>query len=136
MTTMRTINENLFFVANLQVFSCPYTSLYIDKAKKSLHMFIRISSPYDDIPQYVIADVSSDQVARYMKKRVGLKSLLKQQSSYTFAMIENNTVILEQKNEFQPTPEMQLSDKFDPEYCLEHLKLKVFLNRFNNHQIY
>lgn len=133
---MRTINENLYFVANLQVFSCPYTSLYIDKAKKSLHLFIRISSPYDGNPQYVIADVSSDQVIRYMNKRVGLKSLLKRQSSYTFAMIEDNNVVLEQKKEFQLTPEMQISDKFDPEYCLEQLKLKVFLNRFNNHQIY
>lgn len=133
MKTMTT-NSNIYFVANLQVFARPFTALYLDKEHGTLCLFVRISGPGTEKDKYIATEVTSNQVNRYMTRRLGLKTIFKKNACY-LADISGSSVDLEETLSFRPTKEMQLSNLFDPEFCYESLKIKTFLRRFDNNQI-
>ena len=126
-------NSNIYFVANLQVYARPFTALYIDKERGTLCLFVRISTPDKETPQYLATEVTSCQVDRYMKRRLGLRTIFKKKACY-LASVRETHVVFEEASSFKPTQEMKLSNMFDPEFCYEGLKLKTFLRRFDNHQ--
>ena len=132
MTTMMT-NSNIYFVANLQVYARPFSALYIDKEHGTLCLFVRISGPETNSIQYIATEVTSNQVNRYMTRRLGLKTIFKKSVCY-LANINDSHVVLEETNTFKPTKEMQLSNMFNPEFCYESLKVKTFLRRYDNKQ--
>lgn len=131
MTTMT--NSNIYFVANLQVYARPFTALYLDKRRGALCLFVRISSPDNDVLQYIATEVTSSQVNKYMTRRLGLKAIFNNKVCY-LANISDTNVELMKTPSFKPTKEMQLSNMFDPEFCYESLKVKTFLRRFDNNQ--
>lgn len=126
-------NSNFYFVANLQVYARPFSALYLDKERGSLCLFVRISMPDSESPKYIATEVSSNQINKYMKRRLGLKTIFKNHTCY-LANIIKNRVELEEAPSFKPTQEMKLSNMFDPEYCYDSLKLKMFLRRFDNNE--
>lgn len=132
MKTMTT-NSNIYFVANLQVFARPFTALYLDREHGTLCLFVRISSPETKTDKYIVTEVTSSQVSRYMTRRLGLKTIFKKKACY-LADISDTSVDLEETLSFKPTKEMQLSNMFDPDFCYESLKIKTFLRRFDNNQ--
>lgn len=132
MKTMTT-NSNIYFVANLQVFARPFTALYLDREHGTLCLFVRVSSPETKTDKYIVTEVTSSQVSRYMTRRLGLKTIFKKKACY-LADISDTSVDLEETLSFKPTKEMQLSNMFDPDFCYESLKIKTFLRRFDNNQ--
>ena len=132
MTTMMT-NSDIFFVANLQVYARPFTALYLDKERGALCLFVRISSPDAESPQYIATEVTSTQVNKYMKQRLGLRAIFRKKACY-LAKVKESSVELEETSSFKPTQEMKLSNMFDPEYCYDSMKLQLFLKRFDNNQ--
>lgn len=128
-----TTNSNIYFVANLQVYARPFASLYLDKERGVLCLFVRISSP--DVPTslYFATEVTTRQIDRYMKRRLGLKTIFRNNACY-LAKVNDMNVELEVASSFKPTREMKLSNMFDPEYCYDSMKLKAFLRRFENNQ--
>lgn len=132
MMTMTT-NSNIFFVANLQVYARPFTSLYFDKERGVLCLFVRISGPDITTPQFFATEVTTRQIDRYMKRRLGLKTIFRNNSCY-LAKVNDMNVELEVASSYKPTREMQLSNMFDPEFCYDSMKLKAFLRRFENNQ--
>lgn len=128
-----TTNKDMLFVANLQIYAQPYSVLYMDREHGKLCLFVRITSPTEGTPRYVATEVTSSQIERYMQRRLGLKSIFSKHECY-LASINGTEVSLELEKSFVPTKEMKHSNMFDPEYCMEGLKLKMFLRRFNNNQ--
>ena len=126
-------NSDIFFVANLQVYARPFTALYLDKGRGVLCLFVRISAPNTESPKYIATEVTSNQVSRYMKRRLGLRTIFKKHSCY-LANINGKDVELQETPSFKPTQEMKLSNMFDPEYCYDSLKLKMFLRRYDNNE--
>ena len=129
-----TTNSNIYFVANLQVFARPFTALYLDRERGTLCLFVRISSPGTGKDKYIATEVTSNQVNRYMTRRLGLKTIFKKNACY-LADISDTSVDLEETLSFKPTKEMKLSNLFDPEFCYDSLKIKAFLRRFDNNQL-
>jgi hypothetical protein len=126
-------NSDIFFVANLQVYASPFTALYLDKGRGVLCLFVRISAPDTESPKYIATEVTSNQVSRYMKRRLGLRTIFKKHSCY-LANINGKGVELQETPSFKLTQEMKLSNMFDPEYCYDSLKLKMFLRRYDNNE--
>ena len=126
-------NSDIFFVANLQVYARPFTALYLDKGRGVLCLFVRISAPDTECPKYIATEVTSNQVSRYMKRRLGLRTIFKNHSCY-LANINGKGVELQETPSFKPTQEMKLSNMFDPDYCYDSLKLKMFLRRYDNNE--
>jgi hypothetical protein len=126
-------NSDIFFVANLQVYARPFTALYLDKGRGVLCLFVRISAPDTESPKYIATEVTSNQVSRYMKRWLGLRTIFKNHSCY-LANINGKGVELQETPSFKPTQEMKLSNMFDPEYCYDSLKLKMFLRRYDNNE--
>lgn len=126
--------KNILFVANLQVYATPYASLYIDKEHNSLYMFVRVSSPLADNVQYAVTDVTSSLVYRYMKRQIGLDTLLSGDGCRR-AYIRNNEVYFESGQCFTPDETLKKAAYFNPEYCEDSTKLKFFLKRFDKQLI-
>ena len=98
-----------------------------------LCLFVRISAPDTESPKYIATEVTSNQVSRYMKRRLGLRTIFKNHSCY-LANINGKGVELQETPSFKLTQEMKLSNMFDPEYCYDSLKLKMFLRRYDNNE--
>lgn len=126
-------NSNIYFVANLQVYARPFSALYLDKERGVLCLFVRISMPDSESPKYIATEVSSNQINRYMKRRLGLKTIFKNRSCY-LANVNKNGVEFQATPSFKPTQEMKMSNMFDPEFCYDSLKLKMFLRRYDNNE--
>ena len=127
-------NNNIMFVANLQVYSTPFAALYVDTAQRVLYLFMRVSSYTEQNPDYAVVDVSSQDIDSYMKKRKTLSAIY-HNPSVRRATIINDNVNVYDDYVFIPPVEMKRSNRFDPEFCYDTLKIKAFLRKFNSNQV-
>lgn len=124
---MRT-NANLSFVGNLQVYSSPYASLYVDKDAKSLCVFVRVSQIKDPIPTYAVATVSKVTIGGYLEGRLGLKSMFFD-GKYRLARIsEDNRISYIPSKGVSILDKFHSDDLFDSEFCQDEPALHCFLN--------
>lgn len=129
---MRYINENMRFVANLQVHVIPFCALYTDIQSGALFMFVRTTSYSQMKAKYLVSRVTPDRVTQYMGGKIGLSSFLNGgEDGYTYADIDGGHVYLSLEPSFVATDEMKKFDKFDREDCDDSVKLKYFLKRYN-----
>lgn len=124
-----TVRNNMRLIGNLQVYGKPYASLFIDKDADQLYVFVSVINQLSDAPEFLAVSVTSDDVKQYMDRQRGLKSLYAGRN-YTTATIRNGSVVFESSDTVTPANTLEHEDKFDPEFCYDKLKLKIFLKRY------
>lgn len=128
--TEATARTNLSRVANLQVIGKPYASLFLDKDAGQLYIFV--STPRrnpDGSQEYLVASVTSDDVENYISRKTGLKKIFARHS-YSAAVISDGHILFGKSSGITPENTLEDYDRFDPEYCYDRMKIKVFLRRF------
>lgn len=124
---MRT-NANLSFVGNLQVYSSPYASLYVDRDAKSLYVVVRVSQIKDASPIYAVATVSKKTIGCYLEGKIGLKSMFFE-GQYELARItDGNHICYIPSNGISILDKFYADDLFDSEFCNDEPALICFLN--------
>lgn len=124
---MRT-NANLSFVGNLQVYSSPYASLYVDKEAKSLCVFVRVSTVKEPLTTYAVATVSKFAIGEYLEGKLGLKSMF-YDGNYKLARIsKDNSIRFISSRGKSILDKIQSDDLFDSEFCFDEPELLCFLN--------
>lgn len=124
---MRT-NANLSFVGNLQVYSSPYASLYVDKNAKSLCVFVRVSAAKERIKTYAVTTVSKVTIDDYLEGKIGLKAMFCK-GDYRLARIsEDNSVHFVPSRGESVIDKFHADDFFDSEFCDDEPELLCFLN--------
>lgn len=122
------ISTNLSFVGNLQVYSSPYASLYVDNEAKSLCVFVRVSTIKDPMPTYAVAVVSKVAVGDYLAGKLGLKSMF-DDGKYKLARIsEDNSIRFIPLRGRSILDKIHTDDLFDSEFCYDESELLCFLN--------
>lgn len=128
--------NDILLVANLQVYATPYASLYVDMKRKTMLMFVRVSKPNDPETDYIVTDITQQQLEGYLHRKVGLKELYNP-SSYQIARIEGGHVCIEPSHEeLRPTREFEASNVFDPEYFYDDLRVLSFMKKMNENKIF
>lgn len=130
---MKTDKNNMAYVGTLQELGRPYSMLFIDKEKRQLYIFVRMSDGSGN--SFLVACVSPGEVKSYMNEELGLLKILRKKA-YRLATITDGKISFDNQglNKFTPTERMIKMNKFDPELCEDDVWLEVFLNRISNNQ--
>lgn len=128
--------NNILFVADLQVYATPYASLYVDMKRKTLLMFVRISNPNDHEIDYVATDITAQQLEGYMEQKIGLKDIYNPTSYRLVRVNSGNIYMARPKKAFEPTREFVASDVFDPEYFYDDLRVMSFVKKMNENKVF
>ncbi|MBD5232880.1 MAG: hypothetical protein HDS65_01745 [Bacteroidales bacterium] len=121
---MTTAKNEMYLVGNLQDYGGPFSSLFLDKEDGSLYILIRLAD------SYLVTAVSSDEITDYMNGRKSLKAILQGKQS-SEATLNGKQFLLGQPRNLDVPSVIKDEDVFDPQFCFDKLKLKVFLKRFN-----
>lgn len=126
-------DKHISYVGTLQELGRPYSMLFVDKVKRQLYIFVRISDDSDN--QYLVACVSPAEVESYMDESVSLLDVLNNKS-FRLATIDNDEVAFgnAKLDKFIPTERMKMMNIFDPDLCADDVWIEIFLNRVNNNQ--
>lgn len=124
------MNE-MYLVGTLQDFGQPYSSLLLDKEEGGLYMMVRVSDVQHNLDNYFMASVSSEDVKEYMNQTKSLNAIFSHKP-YTEVHFNGNQVILSPVSENENSLRLPKEDKFDPEFCYDKVKLKIFLKRYND----
>lgn len=130
MTMTRT--NNMQFIGNLQVYSSPYASLYLDRDGNRLCVFVRITKPRDKDAVFAVTTVSKSVLNEYLQKSLGLRSMFGA-SEHRFAKVSNGVVtFLPIVSEEPVVNRFAKKDLFDSEYCFDEPELRCFIHSFEN----
>jgi hypothetical protein len=131
------LREHILFVANLQVYSVPYATLYVDMKRKTLVLFVRVSAPNQQEMTYITTDITKQQLEEYLDKKIGLLDLYTS-SSYQLVKIHGTRmdVVTKPHQTFHLTAEFTASNIFDPEYFYDKLRVISFIKKMNNNQVF
>lgn len=130
MTMART--NNIQFIGNLQVYSSPYASLYLNRDDNQLCVFVRLTKPKDKDVVFAVTKVSKQNLTGYMQKSLGLKALFGS-NGYELARVDNGQVVFLPQNEGGAvTDRFMKKDLFDSEYCYDEPELRCFIHSFEN----
>ncbi len=119
----------MYLVADLQDYGRPYVSLFIDKGRDLLYLFVRILEG-NSVQSYLFTGVSPQEIQEYMNGHKNLRALFygKDMSIGSFDGGILTARAFEGNGSVLPIID---HDTFDPEFCHDKLKVKVFLKRFN-----
>lgn len=126
-------DKNMAYVATLQDLGRPYSMLFVDKEKRQLYIFVRLSDGAGN--NFIVVGVSPYEVESYMNESLGLLNILSSKT-YRLATISDGKVSFGRQSlsDFLPTERMEKMNRFNPELCEDDVWLEVFLNRINNNQ--
>lgn len=132
MDNMTVEKKNMFLVGTLQDYGKPYASLFLDRDTDSLYLFVRLLGldPGSD-SEYLATKVSSTEISRYMSREVGLKSIFATHGCSDVS-IHKGIAYFDTAGHTRSEQDIEHEDIFDPQFCYDKLKLKVFLKRFEN----
>lgn len=122
--------SRFLLVGDLQVYTMPFASLYVNEATKSLYVFIRIAEGNDAV-KGIITPVAANTVKAYLNKETDLRHILQANKS-RLCDIQNHTGHIlwsvPYKNSYK---QVQNNDNFfDDDFCYEHYELSYFLNQY------
>lgn len=124
--------KNMSLIGILQDFGKPYASLFLDRDSNGLYLFVRVISGHkDNSSRYIAVPVTADEISRYLGKEIGLKSMFSDQQ-YADVSINGGIAYFNLPSNVKADEDIAKEDIFDPEYCYDKLKLKVFLKRFQS----
>lgn len=132
------IMSEMRLVGNLQDYGSPYASLFINSEDNGLYIFVRVcANRNDSSPKYIAIPSSADDVRNYMDRHTTLSSLVKKNPS-TEATIHGKQVVMSLTASPSTVNSFHDENVFEPEFCHDKMKLKVFLRRYqsgeyNNH---
>ena len=126
-----TIMNEMRLVGNLQDYGRPYASLFIDTENNALYIFVRINSGANNSSSYIAIPTSADEVKSYMDQTTTLSSLVKEKPS-SEAIIQGNQVVMNLSGTSDAINGFHDENVFDPEFCHDKMKLKVFLRRYKS----
>lgn len=130
-TTMTRTN-NIQFIGNLQVYSSPYASLYLDRDDNKLCVFVRVTKPRDKDVVFAVTTVSKSVLNGYLQKSLGLRSMFGT-SEYKLAKVSNGVVtFLPTVSEEPVVNRFAKNDLFDSEYCFDEPELRCFIHSYEN----
>ena len=129
--------KDILFVANLQVYSVPYAALYVDLRRKRLLLLVRVSDPGLQTVNYIVTDITQQQLEGYLNKQIGLLDLYAS-SSYQLATIDGDCISFTSEHDrtFHLSEEFVASNVFDSEYFYDKLRVMSFIKKMNNNQIF
>lgn len=124
-------NENISLLGHLQVLDEPLSSLYADRTRGVLYLFVRL---FEDTPvsTFVLSEVTPVQVMDYMEGRLGLSGIFRNGKSYYYEEVH---VTLDAAD-FMPLTKAKareklncdgLDDKFDTQLAYRSVPLKQYL---------
>ena len=124
-------NENISLLGHLQVLDEPLSSLYADRSRGVLYLFVRL---FDESPvsTFVLSEVTPVQVVDYMEGRVGLKGIFGKNKAYYYK--EGHLTL--DASDFMPLTKSKareklgwdgLDDKFDSQLAYRSVPLKQYL---------
>lgn len=126
------VKKNLLLVGTLQDFGRPYASLFFDRDSSALYLLVRLlGTPAGDNTAYLAKYVTPEDVSRYMKGEIGLRSLFGH-SGYSIVTFAGGTACFNIPDSNQTGDRIEREDRFNPRFCHDKLKLKIFLKRFPN----
>lgn len=130
-----TRTNNIQFIGNLQVYSSPYASLYLDRDDNKLCVFVRVTKPRDKDVVFAVTTVSKSVLNAYLQKSLGLRSMFGT-NECKLAKVSNGVVT------FLPTVSKEpvvnrfaKKDLFDSEYCFDEPELRCFIHSYENIQV-
>lgn len=128
---MKIINE-MRLVGNLQDYGSPYASLFIDSENNTLYIFVRINHANNcHQSSYIVIPTTADDVKNYMEQNTTLASLVKEKPS-SEAIIQGKQVVMNLSGSSDAINGFHDENVFDPEFCHDKMKLKVFLRRYKS----
>ena len=124
-------NENISLLGHLRVLDEPLSSLYADRSRGVLYLFVRL---FEETPvsTFVLTEVTPVQVMDYMEGRLGLSGIFGKSKSYYY---EEMHVELDLAD-FLPLSKAKareklscdgLDDKFDTQLAYRSVPLKQYL---------
>lgn len=126
-----TLKTQMLLVGNLQDFGRPYSSLFLDKESGCLYIFVRMPDTVDHSGKYLVTPVSTDDVTEYLNRKKGLRTIFSGKPS-SEARFENGNVVLSQPHDPGSSAYFHNEDLYDPQFCFDKLKLKIFLKRYSS----
>lgn len=118
----------MYLVANLQDFGRPYVSLFIDKERNILYLFVRILEG-DSTSSFLFTRVSPDDIKEYMARRKNLRALF-HGKELSVGHFDGSNLIASTFSDAGSLLPIIEQDSFDPDFCHDKLKIKVFLKRY------
>lgn len=124
-------NENISLLGHLQVLDEPLSSLYADRTRGVLYLFVRLFEE-TSVSTFVLTEVTPVQVMDYMEGRLGLSSIFGKSRSYYYEEIHMTL----DAADFLPLTKAKareklscdgLDDKFDMQLAYRSVPLKQYL---------
>lgn len=123
--------ENISLLGHLQVLDEPLSSLYADRSRGVLYLFVRL---FEETPvsTFVLTEVTPVQVMDYMEGRLGLSGIFGKSKSYYYEKIHVELDVAD----FLPLSKAKareklscdgLDDKFDMQLAYRSVPLKQYL---------
>lgn len=129
-----TDKENIRLVGVLQEFGSPFVLLYADTASDRLYLSVRIIHKNNPQNQFLIVDVTPEEVDGYMDESIGLNDIFKFKE-YRKAMLNNKHLYVENQHSPKEIPQFTESlNYFDSEFCMDDVWIRTFINRVKTHK--
>lgn len=132
MTMTMTRTNNIEFIGNLQVYSSPYASLYLNREDNQLCVFVRLTKPKDKEIIFAVTTVSKSVLNEYLQKSLGLKSIFST-NEYRLARVDKGVVTFLPAVPDEPIlNRFAKKDLFDSDFCTNEPELRCFIHSFKN----
>ncbi len=125
------IITDMYLVANLQDYGRPYVSLFIDRDTDMLYIFVRILEENVATTNYIFVHVTDAEISDYINRRKSLKAMFYGKAC-SIGHFDNGILIASPYDvNYSELPIVE-EDSFDPEFCYDKVKVKVFLRKYRN----
>lgn len=126
-------NETISLLGHLQVLDEPLSSLYTDRSRGVLYLFVRL---FEETPvsTFVLTEVTPVQVIDYMEGRLGLSGIFKKNKAYYYEKVHLALNVadfapLSKANARKKLSSDGLGDMFDLQLAYRSIPLKQYLKR-------
>lgn len=124
--------NNIKFIGNLQVFSSPYASLYLNKEANELFVLVRVSKPKDKEKLFVATVVNKRIVSQYMQRTLGLEDFFSG-DNYQLVRVDGDAFSYASAIDRESViGSIGKKNMFDAEFCDDEPELRCFIKTFEN----
>lgn len=124
-------NETISLLGHLQVLDEPLSSLYADRTRGVLYLFVRLFEA-TPVSTFILTEVTPTQVMDYMEGRLGLNGIFKNNKAFYYVGVH----VTLNATDFKPLTKAKaceklgnngLDDMFDRQLAYRSVPLKQYL---------
>ena len=126
-------NETISLLGHLQVLDEPLSSLYTDRSRGVLYLFVRL---FEETPvsTFVLTEVTPAQVMDYMEGRLGLSSIFNKNKAYYYEEVHvsldaSDFTPITKANARKKLSSDGLEDMFDMQLAYRSVPLKQYIRK-------